>query len=244
MAPIATDDSAPYGLSPANLTIMYAVLTNLMIVNVTMFTPFLKIIFYPYRFITIGLHECGHALAASAYKFTVESIEMHATFSTITGITTFSGPIRPLVFIAGYLMTALFNTLISFFLFSLVGTQAMAILLGLALLPTLIWGADWKTKSIMFVHVIISVAVWYLSSGLYLVYWMLFLSVALWFEFSPYLFIKTILSEPDEGQDISKFAKAVGVLPARVWAILIWIVHTALPILAFVLGTMAFPNNA
>ncbi|CAG8593701.1 11643_t:CDS:2 [Ambispora leptoticha] len=230
------DQLAPNSTQRVTLYIIGAYIVGILILwNL----PIVSTILYPFKLLTVGLHEFSHAAAGCCTGAKIDSIEIDPNEG---GVTRMRGGVQCWTLPAGYLGSSFIGAILIFCGFNILASQFASIFLGLCLLITLWWARNWLTRFITFFFIAVMVGLWFIEKGAGLKYFVLFVGVmsclySLWDIMDDLVFRKVNES------DASKFAKTCGCCPSQVWGV-IWLlisfVFLAIGVLA---GLVAFKEN-
>jgi len=107
--------------------------------------PYLKYILYPFKLVTVALHEFSHAAAGCCTGAKIEGIKIDPEEG---GVTHMRGGVACCTLPAGYLGSSFFGALMIFCGFDLTASKVMSVILSFALLLTLFWARNWLTRFI------------------------------------------------------------------------------------------------
>ncbi|CAG8745354.1 17932_t:CDS:2, partial [Cetraspora pellucida] len=187
-------------------------ITTLIIIGVYMLVililwrmPILNYILYPFKLLTVGLHEWSHAAAGCCTGAKIEGIKLDPDEG---GVTQMRGGIQCCTLPAGAILI--------FCGFNVVASKAASVVLGVLLIILLFWAKNWLTRGITVFFVIVIVVLWIVENGVGLRYFVLFVGVmsclySLWDILDDLVFRKVNES------DASQFAKLCRCCPAQVW---------------------------
>jgi hypothetical protein len=177
-------------------------------------------VLYPFKLLTIYVHELGHALAGLATGAKIDGIEVHANEG---GVCHLRGGNMWLILPAGYLGSAVFGSLLVLLgilsLKAALFAKVAAVLLIVALVVSLWWADSWLTRGIAVGFVALIGFLWWFQNGVGLRYLINFIGTmsALYAIYD--IYDDTIRRSVPES-DASLMAKKTGI-PAIVWG-LIW----------------------
>lgn len=179
--------------------------------------PFLHWLLFPFKVMTVGLHEFGHAIVCTLTGGKVEEIQLDLKQG---GVTITRGGIQRLMLPAGYLGSSLCGALMIMCAFDNFASKIASIVFGVIMLLVLYWASNFVARIIGFVFIALIVALWFVKDGEGIRYVMLFLGVmsAL---YSIWDIIEDLILRKVNGSDATKMAEKCGCCPARGWGI-IW----------------------
>jgi len=205
--------------------------------------PGLRVILYPFKLLTVALHEFSHAAAGCCTGAKIESVEIDPDEG---GATRMRGGIACCTLPAGYLGSSLIGALLVFCSFdnteNSIVLKVAAITLGVILLALLFWAKNWLLRALTVFFVGVIVALWFINHGAELKYFVLFVGVmsclySLWDILDDLVFRKVNES------DASKFAKECRCCPSQMWGC-IWLIISLLFLgIGVLAGLAAFKNN-
>jgi hypothetical protein len=179
--------------------------------------PFLHWLLFPFKVMTVGLHEWGHAIVCTLTGGKVEEIQLDLKQG---GVTISRGGFERLMLPAGYLGSSLCGALLIMCAFDTLASKISSIAFGVIMLMVLWWASNYVARIIGLVFIGLVVGLWFIKDGEYISYVMLFLGVmsAL---YSIWDIIEDLILRKVNESDASKMAEKCGCCPARGWGI-IW----------------------
>ncbi|CAG8448426.1 6650_t:CDS:2 [Ambispora gerdemannii] len=202
--------------------------------------PIASKILYPFKLLTVGLHEFSHAAAGCCTGAKIEAIEIDPNEG---GVTRMRGGVQCCTLPAGYLGSSLIGAILIFCGFNILASQFASIFLGLCLLITLWWARNWLTRCITIFFVGVMIGLWFIEKGAGLKYFVLFVGVmsclySLWDIMDDLVFRKVNES------DASKFAKTCGCCPAQVWGVIWLLISFCFLAMGVLAGLAAFKQDS
>lgn len=137
--------------------------------------PYLKMIIYPFKLLTVGFHEFGHAFMGVLTCAHIESIHLDPNEG---GATRMRGGIPWLTLPAGYLGSSLIGAAMIATSFDIRAAKVMTLIIAVFFLLTLWWARkDWLTWVLLLCMAGLIVAFWFIAHGVALQYLVLFIGV-------------------------------------------------------------------
>ncbi|KDQ29027.1 hypothetical protein PLEOSDRAFT_1063774 [Pleurotus ostreatus PC15] len=202
--------------------------------------PYLKVVIYPFKLLTVGFHEMSHAFAGVLTCATIHSIELDPDEG---GATRMSGGIPWITLPAGYLGSSFIGACLIACGFNTNASKVASIVLAAFFLLTLWWARrNWLTWLLILGMSGIIVLFWFVAGGIALRYLVLFIGVmscmyVLWDV------IDDTIARKVNTSDASAFADICGCCPSRVWGV-IWLVQAFVFFgLGVIVGLVAFKQN-
>jgi Peptidase M50B-like len=179
--------------------------------------PFLHWLLFPFKVMTVGLHEWGHAIVCTLTGGKVEEIQLDLKQG---GVTITRGGAQRLMLPAGYLGSSLCGALLIMAAFDNFASKIASIVFAVIMLMVLWWASNYVARIIGLVFIVLVVALWFIEDGEGIRYVMLFLGVmsAL---YSIWDIMEDLILRKVNESDASKMAQKCGCCPARGWGI-IW----------------------
>ncbi|TPX36303.1 hypothetical protein SmJEL517_g01622 [Synchytrium microbalum] len=241
MAPI-TASSVATQLSPSadqetNLFIIAGMAVAILILwNV----PYLKLVLYPFKIVTVGLHEFGHASAGLCTGAKIDGIELDPDEG---GVTHLRGGNPYITLPAGYIGSSVWGALLVFAGFDTLASQIASIVLGVIMLLVLYWAKNWLTRGICFLFMGLIVGLWFVDGGKGLRYFVLFMGT-MSVLYSLFDIVEDLISRRVNESDASKFSKICcgGCLPPQVWGCL-WLLVSLIFLSGAIVGALAYFKN-
>lgn len=181
--------------------------------------PLLNYLLFPFKIMTVALHEFGHALMCVLTGGKVKAIELDLEQG---GVTKMTGGSKMCFLPAGYLGSSLLGALMVMSAFDsrLLASKVASVVFGIIMILVLIWARNWVARVTTVVFIALIVGLFFIEEGAGIRYVMLFLGVmsclySIWDIFEDLVFRRVNES------DASQFAKVCFCCPAQVWG-LIW----------------------
>lgn len=203
--------------------------------------PYLTLILYPFKLLTVGFHEMSHAFMGVLTCATIHSIELDPDEG---GATRMSGGIPWLTLPAGYLGSCLIGAALIACGFDTNASKVACLVLAVFFLFTL-W---WARKEILTWLLILGmsgliVLFWFVGGGVALRYFVLFVGVmsclyVLWD------IIDDTIARKVNGSDASSFAKICGCCPSQVWGVIWLMIAAGFFAAGIIVGIVAFKQSA
>ncbi|RKO84506.1 peptidase M50B-like-domain-containing protein, partial [Blyttiomyces helicus] len=136
--------------------------------------PYLNKILWPFKIVTVALHEFGHASAGLCTGAKIEYITLDPDEG---GLTSMRGGNPYFTLPAGYIGSSVWGSLMVFAGFDVLASKIASVLLGVAMLATLFWARNALARVITVLMVGVIAFLWWLDGGYYLRYVVLFMGV-------------------------------------------------------------------
>ncbi|TFK34891.1 peptidase M50B-like-domain-containing protein [Crucibulum laeve] len=203
--------------------------------------PYLNVIIYPFKLLTVGFHEMSHAIVGVLTCARIHSIELDPDEG---GATRMSGGIPWLTLPAGYLGSSFIGACLIACGFNTNASKIASLVLAVFFLFTL-W---WARRNILTWVLILAMSglvilFWFVAQGVALRYLVLFIGVmscmyVLWDV------IDDTLARKVHTSDASAFADICGCCPSRVWGF-IWLIQAFIFFaLGVIVGLVSFKQTA
>lgn len=122
-------------------TIIIVACVYVVVITIVWNVPILKLIIYPFKLLTVGFHEAGHAIVGLLTGAKIESITLEPNEG---GATRMRGGIAWLTLPAGYLGSSFIGAAMIACAFDIRASKVMTIVIGVVFLLTLWWARrDW-----------------------------------------------------------------------------------------------------
>ncbi|KAF9904240.1 hypothetical protein EC991_002895 [Linnemannia zychae] len=227
--------------TPEQVTILWLIGGYMAGILILWQMPYLKHLLYPFKLVTIGLHEFGHACMACVSGGKVKSITVDPNLG---GLTTYVGNRRTqcLALPAGYLGSSFLGAILVFCAFNVVASKGAAIMLILCLVLTIFWARNLLAFGVCLFFAGITGLLWWLNGGEYLKYFTLFLGVMSCI-YSILEILDMLVLRKSNGSDAEQFAEKYGIFPAQGWGF-IWLIISLIFLVGAVLaGLAAFKDD-
>jgi len=203
--------------------------------------PYLKLIIYPFKLLTVGFHEMSHAFVGVLTCARIHSIELDPDEG---GATSMSGGIPWLTLPAGYLGSSFIGACLIACGFNTNASKIASLVLAVFFLFTLWWARkNMLTWVLIFGMSALIVAFWFIAGGVALRYFVLFIGVMSCL-YVVWDVIDDTITRKVNASDASAFAHVCGCCPSQVWGVL-WLVIAIIFFAAGVLvGLVAFKESA
>jgi len=198
--------------------------------------PYLRYILYPFKLITVALHEFGHAAAGCCTGAKIQGITVDPEEG---GATTMTGGRLWCTLPAGYLGSSFFGALMVFAGFDVLASKIVSIFIAVCLLATLWWAKNWLTRGLTTVFIVMIIVLWIVANGVGLTYFVLFMGVMSCF-YSLWDIVEDLVLRKVNESDATKFAKYTGFMSPRFWGFVWFVVSLIFCAAAVILGIVIF----
>ncbi|KAL5038457.1 hypothetical protein RTP6_005762 [Batrachochytrium dendrobatidis] len=208
--------------SPSQITTMYVMAGYTLGIMILWHIPYLKELLWPFKIMTVALHEFGHASAGVCTGAKVESITLNPDEG---GLTKMRGGNPYITLPAGYIGSAFWGSLMIFSGFNTTASKVVAVIIGLIMLATLFWAKNWLTRGITIGLIGVIAILWWFRDAEYLRYFSLFLGV-MSACYSLWDIVDDLIKRRVNESDASQFSRLCcgGCLPPQAWYVGICIV--------------------
>ncbi|KAM5542736.1 hypothetical protein V8D89_003697 [Ganoderma adspersum] len=203
--------------------------------------PYLSVIIYPFKLLTVGFHEMSHAFAGVLTCAHIHSIELDPDEG---GATRMSGGIPWITLPAGYLGSGLIGAALIACGFDTDASKVASLVLAAFFLFTLWWARrNWLTWLLILGMSGLIILFWFVAGGVALRYFVLFIGVmsdmyVLWDV------VDDTIARKVNGSDASSFAEICGCCPSQVWGVLWLIIALAFFAAGVIVGLVAFKESS
>lgn len=203
--------------------------------------PYLKVIIYPFKLLTVGFHEMSHAFMGVLTCAKIHSIELDPDEG---GATSMSGGIRWLTLPAGYLGSSFIGACLIACGFDTNASKVASLVLAVFFLFTLWWARrNWLSWLLILGMAGLIVLFWFIGGGIALRFFVLFIGV-MSCMYVVWDVIDDTLARKVNTSDASEFARVCGCCPSQVWGFLWLIISIIFFGLGVIVGLVAFKENA
>ncbi|KAJ1330441.1 hypothetical protein BSLG_009359 [Batrachochytrium salamandrivorans] len=201
--------------SASQVTTMYVMAGFALGILILWNIPYLKELLWPFKILTVALHEFGHASAGVCTGARVESITLNPDEG---GLTKMRGGNPYVTLPAGYIGSAFWGSLMIFAGFNTLASKIVSVLIGVAMLATLFWARNWLTRAITIMFVGLIAVLWWFMDSYYLRYFVLFLGV-MSACYSLWDIVDDLIKRRVNESDASQFSRLCcgGCLPPQFW---------------------------
>ncbi|KAH9857550.1 peptidase M50B-like-domain-containing protein [Lenzites betulinus] len=203
--------------------------------------PYVSVIIYPFKLLTVGFHEMSHAIAGILTCAHIHSIELDPDEG---GATRMSGGIPWITLPAGYLGSSLIGAALITCGFDENASKVASLVLAAFFLFTLWWARrNWLTWILILGMSGLIVLFWFVAGGIALRFFVLFIGVmscmyVLWDV------VDDTVARKVNGSDASSFAQICGCCPSQVWGV-IWLLQAfGFFAAGIIVGIVAFKESA
>jgi len=192
----------------------------IIVIAILWHVPFLSWILYPFKLLTVSLHEFSHAFAGILTCARIHSIELDPDEG---GATRMSGGIQIITLPAGYLGSSFIGACLIACGFDTDASKVATIVLAVAFLLSLWWARrNWLSWVLILGMSGLIIAFWFIAQGVALRYLVLFIGVmscmyVLWDT------IDDTIKRKVNTSDASAFAEICGCCSSQVWGV-IWLI--------------------
>ncbi|KAJ3013998.1 hypothetical protein HKX48_005410 [Thoreauomyces humboldtii] len=203
--------------------------------------PYLKLILWPFKIVTVGLHEFGHALAGLCTGAKIVSITLDPDEG---GLTKMRGGNPYVSLPAGYIGSAFWGALMIFAGFDVLASKIVSVMIGLAMLLTLYWARNWLTRGVTVLFIGLLVLLWWADTGYYLRYFVLFFGVMSCL-YSLWDIIEDLVTRKVNESDASQFAHLCcgGCIGAQVWGAIWFLISLSFLVIAVIAALLVFKEE-
>ncbi|KAG5727390.1 hypothetical protein E4T56_gene11948 [Termitomyces sp. T112] len=213
----------------------------ILVIAILWHVPYLKLIIYPFKLLTVGFHEMSHAFMGVLTCAHVHSIQLDPDEG---GVTALSGGIQWLTLPAGYLGSSFIGASLIACGFDTNASKVASLVLAVFFLFTLWWARrNLLTWALILGMSGLIVLFWFVGGGVALRYLVLFIGVmsclyVLWDV------VDDTIARKVNSSDASAFAEICGCFPSQVWGV-IWLIQALIFFaLGVIVGLVAFKESA
>ncbi|KAH9024124.1 peptidase M50B-like-domain-containing protein, partial [Lactarius hengduanensis] len=213
----------------------------IIIIGILWHVPYLNLIIYPFKLLTVGFHEMSHAFMGVLTCAHIHSIELDPDEG---GATTMSGGIPWLTLPAGYLGSGLIGAALIACGFDTDASKVATLVLAVFFLFTLWWARRNLLTWVLLLGMSgLIILFWFIKGGVALRYLVLFIGVmscmyVLWDV------IDDTIARKVNSSDASAFAKICGCFPSQVWGVIWLLIAFCFFVLGVLVGIIAFKETA
>ncbi|KAF2235749.1 hypothetical protein EV356DRAFT_531602 [Viridothelium virens] len=202
--------------------------------------PYVRMILWPFKMLTIAFHEFGHAITALLTGGHVKSISLDPHEG---GVTHMLGGKQAFTLPAGYLGSSLIGALLIFCGFDIVASKVASLVLGVCFLLTLWWARrDWLTIGTVLAAVGLLVGCWFIAHAEALRFVVLFIGV-MSSLYSAWDICDDLILRKVNSSDASVFAERYGG-SSQCWGVIWSMISLIFMIAGILAGIAAFPESA
>jgi hypothetical protein len=211
------------------------------IIGILWHVPYLKLLIYPFKLLTVGFHEMSHAFVGVLTCAHIHSIELDPDEG---GATSMSGGIPWLTLPAGYLGSSLIGAALIACGFDTNASKVASLVLAAFFIFTLWWARRNLLTWVLLVSMSgLIILFWFLEGGVALRFLVLFIGVmsclyVLWDV------IDDTIARKVNSSDASAFAKICGCFPSQVWGVIWLFIAFCFFVAGIVVGLVAFKESA
>ncbi|KAH9011632.1 peptidase M50B-like-domain-containing protein [Lactarius pseudohatsudake] len=213
----------------------------IIIIGILWHVPYLNLIIYPFKLLTVGFHEMSHAFMGVLTCAHIHSIELDPDEG---GATTMSGGIPWLTLPAGYLGSGLIGAALIACGFDTDASKVATLVLAVFFLFTLWWARRNLLTWVLLLGMSgLIILFWFIKGGVALRYLVLFIGVmscmyVLWDV------VDDTIARKVNSSDASAFAKICGCFPSQVWGVIWLLIAFCFFVLGILVGIIAFKETA
>ncbi|KAJ3171953.1 hypothetical protein HDU88_006763 [Geranomyces variabilis] len=211
------------------------------VISVLWNLPFVKHVLWPFKIVTVALHEFGHASAGLCTGAKIVAITLDPDQG---GLTKMRGGNQYISLPAGYLGSAFWGALMIFAGFDITASKVVSALVGLAMLLTLYWAKNWLTRGITLLFIGLIVGLWLIKDAFYLRYFVLFMGTMSCL-YSLWDIIEDLVTRKVNESDATQFSRICcgGCIPAQAWGLLWFLVSVAFVAAAVIAALLVFKDE-
>ncbi|KAI8820134.1 peptidase M50B-like-domain-containing protein [Fimicolochytrium jonesii] len=241
-APIGDDFASRLEPSPEQKRTIIFIAVYAAVITVLWNVPVLKQILWPFKIVTVALHEFSHALAALLTGGHIVSITLDPDEG---GLTRYRGGSPYIALPAGYIGSAFWGALMIFAGFDVLASKIVSVMLAVAMLATLWWARNWLARGVTVLFIGLVALLWWLDSGYYLRYFVLFVGVMSCL-YSLWDIIEDLVTRKVNQSDASQFAELCcggHCLPAQAWGAVWFVISLAFLVGAVIAALLVFKEE-
>ncbi|KAH8824583.1 peptidase M50B-like-domain-containing protein [Flagelloscypha sp. PMI_526] len=213
----------------------------ILVIAILWHVPYVNYVLYPFKLLTVGLHEMSHAFAGVLTCARIHSIELDPDEG---GATTMSGGISWITLPAGYLGSGFWGACLIACGFDTSASKIATLVLAAFFLITLWWARkNWLSWVLILGMSGLIVLFWFVGQGVALRYLVLFIGVmscmyVLWDV------VDDTIARKVNASDAYQFSKICGCFPSQVWGVIWLLIAFVFFGLGIVVGLAAFKDTA
>ncbi|KAJ3325587.1 hypothetical protein HDV06_003405 [Boothiomyces sp. JEL0866] len=203
--------------------------------------PYVKEILWPFKILTVALHEFGHASAGILTGAKIMSITLDPNEG---GLTKMRGGNPYITLPAGYIGSLFWGSLMVCCGFDVLASKVAAGLVGVAMLATLWWAKNWLARTITVAFIGLGALLWWYHDAEYLRYFILFLGV-MSSLYSLWDIIEDLIMRKVNESDASQFSRLCcgGALSPKFWGVIWFFISIIILGLSIIIALEVFKNN-
>ncbi|KAJ3176933.1 hypothetical protein HDU85_006463 [Gaertneriomyces sp. JEL0708] len=203
--------------------------------------PYLKQILWPFKIVTVALHEFGHASVGLCTGAKIVSVTLDPNEG---GLTQMRGGNPYCTLPAGYLGSAFWGALMVFAGFDILASKIVSVLIGVAMLATLWWARNWLARVITVLFIGLIVLLWWVKDAYYLRYVVLFMGVMSCL-YSLWDIIEDLVTRKVNESDATQFSQLCcgGCCAPQLWGVLWFFVSLVFLAIAVMAALLVFKEE-
>ncbi|WFD36068.1 hypothetical protein MCUN1_002939 [Malassezia cuniculi] len=234
---VRAEKDSPLDVTPDQRNTIIVACVYAVAIMILWVVPYLNMVLYPFKLLTVGFHEFSHALAGVLTCAKIESIELDPDEG---GATRMRGGISLLTLPAGYLGSSLIGAILIACGFDERASKVASIVVGVFFVMMLWWA---RRNLLTWVLIIcmagLFVLFWFVADSVALRYFVLFIGVMNCLYSVWDIFDDLVLRKVNES-DASAFARVVGCCPAQVWGFIWLLISIAFFVGGILVGIVVF----
>ncbi|KAJ3082749.1 hypothetical protein HK102_001478 [Quaeritorhiza haematococci] len=245
MAVLPNGNTVEQQLKPSQdqLTTIYIIAGYMVAILILWNLKYVNQLLWPFKIVTVALHEFGHASAGICTGAKIEAIELNPDEG---GVTRMRGGNPYCTLPAGYIGSSFWGALMVLAGFNITASKVVAIIIGVCMLATLWWAKNWLTRVITVVFLGLIGLLWYLATTGFpgLRYFVLFMGV-MSTMYSLWDIVEDLVTRKVNESDATKFSKLCcgGCLPPQFWGVIWFLVSCAFLAAAVIVGLLVFKDD-
>ncbi|KAI9019668.1 peptidase M50B-like-domain-containing protein [Hyaloraphidium curvatum] len=207
--------------------------------------PYLNLVLYPFKLVTISFHEFGHASAAWLTGGRVTGITVEPNLG---GKTEYRGGVQAIILPAGYIGSCFWGSIMVFAAFDALATRIVSLIICVLLLIVIVVAKNWLPRLLNAFFIAVICVLWWLSTTQYDPNGYGLRAVTLWFGVMSSMYalwdiIEDLVTRRVNASDATQFAKMCGkscAATAQCWGVIWFMISLAFLGLAIFGGVTAF----
>jgi len=237
----ARDGAALLTPNPTQRTTLIVAGCYIIAIAILWHVPYLKVIIYPFKLLTVGFHEMSHAIMGVLTCAHIHSIELDPDEG---GSTSMSGGIPWITLPAGYLGSGFIGASLIACGFDTDASKVASIVMAVFFLFTLWWARrNILTWVLIFGMSGLIILFWFVAGSVALRWLVLFIGVMSCMYVLWDVIDDTIARKVNES-DASAFAKIIGCCPSQVWGVIWLLIAFGFFAAGVIVGLVAFKASA
>ena len=237
---ITSTDQWDFKPGDSQLNTIYWLIGYTFFIAIVWHIPFLHYVLWPFKILTVALHEFGHAFAGILSGAKIISITLDPNEG---GLTKMKGGNPYITLPAGYIGSLFFGSAMVMAGFNVTASKVLAVIVGIAMLITLFYARNLLTVATTILSLGLFAILWWYQGAKYLRFYILFLG-AMSSLYSLWDIIEDLILRKVNESDASQYSRICcsGAFSPKFWGVIWFFVSIIILGVSVAVALLVFKN--